>query len=54
MYIMLMVLLICPGIHCPNQRQVCTQNGWDFAQLQGLQTLVILSKIWMYVKEKQD
>ena len=30
-------------VYCP--------KGWDFAPLQGPQTLEILSKIWMHLKE---
>ena len=50
----LMVLSICPDTHLPNQKQVYSPKGWDFALFQGPQTLVISSKTWMLSKEKQD
>ena len=54
MYIISMALFIYLVTQWPSQKLVWSQKGWVFAPLQGLQTLVILSRIWLFSKEKQD
>ena len=49
-----MVLSVYLITHSPVQKLLSSQKGWVFAQIQGPQTLEILSVIWMLSREEQD